>query len=212
VSRRCAALAFLALAPASCGGTERRADPFVVRVEMEGATTAAEVATGFAVAPERVVTVAHVLEPRRRLVVRADGRVLRARVLRADAKDDLAVLAVPGLRDVPAPQIERAASGSEKLRILVRRGGRASAVAATLVRRVRATLHTPDARARTRPALQLRAHVALGDSGAAVVKPDGRLAGVLFARASNGSPTAYAIDAVALPGFLSSVSLHLRKP
>jgi V8-like Glu-specific endopeptidase len=58
----------------------------------------------------------------------------------------------------------------------------------------------------------LRAHVALGDSGAPVVDDRDRVVGVLFARASSASPTAYAVAATALTPFLNTpVSLRLRK-
>jgi hypothetical protein len=45
--------------------------------------------------------------------------------------------------------------------------------------------------------------VHLGDSGAPVVDGDGRVAGVVFARASNGSATAYAVDASAIRNLLT---------
>jgi S1-C subfamily serine protease len=204
VSRARAAVVCAAVAVAGCGQSKQRADPVVVRVELDGATSAAQVATGFAIAPARVVTVSHVLEPGRRLRVRTGGRVLRGRVLRSDLSDDLAVVAVPGLRGVSVPRFHRVSSGGTQLQILVRRGGRTARIAATLVRPVRATLRTPNAPARTRPALELRAHVALGDSGAPVVDRDGRVAGVLFARLSNGRATAYAVDASALETVLNN--------
>ncbi len=76
--------------------------PAVVTVSSPAPTGAAQVATGFAVGPERVVTVAHVLERGRRLLVRtADGRVRRASIVRVDRRDDLALLAVPGLAAQP---------------------------------------------------------------------------------------------------------------
>jgi S1-C subfamily serine protease len=199
----CAAvLAAAASAVALHGDEPRHADPLIVRVELEGASSPAEVATGFAVGPERIATVEHVLEPGRPLVIRRGGRVWRGRVLRTDAQDDLALLAVPGLRDVAAARLHRAAAAGTALRILVRRGGASARVRATLVRPVRATLHTPDSPRRTRLALQLSARVALGDSGAPVVDDDGRIAGVLFARTSNGSGTAYAVDEVELKKLL----------
>jgi S1-C subfamily serine protease len=202
VSRARAALVCAAVAVAGCGQGEQRGDPVVVRVELEGATSATEVATGFAVAANRVVTVAHVLDPGRRLLVRAGGRTWRGRVVRRDERNDLALLAVSRFRLASAPAIQRIAADGGRLRILVRRGGRTAHLRARLVRPVQATLHTPNSPARTRPALQLDAHVALGDSGAPVVDMNGRIAGVVFARASNGSPTAYAVDAVAVQKLL----------
>jgi S1-C subfamily serine protease len=179
---------------------ERAPDPAVVRVQLKGATTAAEVATGFVVAPGRVVTVAHVLTRGRRIVVRdGSGRVHSARLTRKDSNDDLALLSVRGLEDGPELRLHRVAAVGTPLRILVPQ----SAITARLTRPIRATLRGPNSGPDTRPALQLRAQVALGDSGAPVVDDDGRVAGVLFARASNGSPTAYAVDSAALDKFLA---------
>ena len=63
-----------------CGGHD--ANPAIVRVQLEGATHAADVATGFVAQPGRVVTVAHVLEPDRRLVVVRSGKSQPGRVVR----------------------------------------------------------------------------------------------------------------------------------
>ena len=54
------------------------------------------------------------------------------------------------------------------------------------------------ARAVVRPALELSARIAPGDSGAAVVTDCGALAGVVFAASRNRSDTAYAVDASAV--------------
>jgi S1-C subfamily serine protease len=68
---------------------------------------------------------------------------------------------------------------------------------------VRATVRGPDWGPYRRPALELAAHVRSGDSGAPFVDGHGRVAGVLFARTSDGRGTAYALDASALTRFLS---------
>jgi S1-C subfamily serine protease len=178
---------------------EHSVNPHVVRVELRGATRAAEVATGFVVRPGRVVTVAHVLEPGRRLVIRdAGGHSWRGRLLREDQRDDLALVAVEGMRARPAARLARVAAGGSSLRILVRRGSRNVTLPAQLARAIRATLHSPNARPYTRPALELRARVAFGDSGAPVVDREGRVAGVVFARASEAPGTAYAVASTAL--------------
>ena len=58
------------------------------------------------------------------------------------------------------------------------------------------------ARAVARPALELSARIAPGDSGAAVVSDGGELAGVVFAASRNRSETAYAVDASAVTHLL----------
>ena len=180
-------------------GDEPSADPAVVRVELDGATTAAEVATGFVVGAGRVVTVAHVLNADRRLVVRSgSGPPRPARVLREDRRNDLALIGVRGL--TAAPFGREVTNGA---RLLVRRGGRTTALRATIRRRIRATVRGPDWGPYRRAALELAARVQLGDSGAPLVDADGDVAGVLFARASDGRGTAYAVSGSALATLLA---------
>ena len=57
-------------------------------------------------------------------------------------------------------------------------------------------------RARRRPALDLDAAVAGGDSGAPVIGRDGRVVGVLFAASRERARTAYAVDGTALGALL----------
>jgi S1-C subfamily serine protease len=149
------------------------------------------IATGFAVADGRVVTVAHVIDG----PVTVGGR--RVRVLHVDPRSDLALLSVPGLVADP-PGIARAANGDHLRVIRLRRGGLSSLsvhVRRSIVAHVRAA---GAARAVVRPALELSARIAPGDSGAAVVSDGGALAGVVFAASRNRSDTAYAVDASAV--------------
>jgi S1-C subfamily serine protease len=198
VIRLVAALAVSALI-AGCGG--HRPDPSVVRVEFEGATDAAETATGFVAGRDRVVTVAHVLAgDGRRLVVRdRDGTLRRARLLRKDARNDLALLSVPGIGRA-APALHSGTAGGA-VRIFVIRRRRPVALDARVLRPIHATVRGPNSGPYSRRALELSAHVRLGDSGAPVVDRDGRITGVLFARLSSGAPTAYAVDASAVRPF-----------
>jgi S1-C subfamily serine protease len=170
--------------------------PTVVTVSVPVATGAAEVATGFAVGPERVVTVAHVLDPHRRLLVRAEhGRAHLARVLRVDSTDDLALLAVPGLAARPVRTVSGTVSSA---RVLVRRSGRVVAMAAAIRRSVTAHVTGPGSGPYVRPALELAAAVAIGDSGAPVVDARGAVTGIVFARSNDRPGTTYAVDARAL--------------
>jgi S1-C subfamily serine protease len=195
----CAAAVVALLAVAALRNAKPSTDPAVVRVELEGATGAAEAATGFVVGPGRVVTVAHVLNPDRRLVVRSgDEALLRARVLRVDRRNDLALIGVSELKAASF-----AGEGTSGGRLLVRRGGRTAALRATIRRQIRATVRGPDWGPYRRAALELAAHVKLGDSGAPLVDGNGDVAGILFARASDGRGTAYAVSGSALAALLS---------
>jgi hypothetical protein len=151
----------------------------------------ANVATGFTVAPGRVVTVAHALEGDSVTVRGADGIARRAAVVRRDETLDLALLAVSGPR--PAPGFTPAGP-----RLLVLRGGEPAALPVRVVRRIAANVRTAGERGVVRrPALELAGAVAAGDSGAPVLR-DGRIAGVVFARSRDRAGVAYAVDAEAL--------------
>jgi S1-C subfamily serine protease len=153
------------------------------------------IATGFAVADGRVVTVAHVLDG----PVTVHGH--RVRVLRVDRPNDLALLSVPGLGS-GAPDIASAANG-EHLRVLRIRAGHSSSLSVHVRRSIVAHVRASgSARAVVRPALELAARVASGDSGAPVVTEDGALAGIVFAASRNRPQTAYAVDADAVKQLL----------
>jgi hypothetical protein len=168
------------------------AAPRALRVAVTSPAGAASLATGFAAGGDRVVTVAHVLD--NGATVTVDGR--RARVLRVDRRDDLALLALPGLR---AARVRLTAGGGARdARLLARSGARPAAVR----RAITATVRIEPAAAVRRPALELAADVAGGDSGAALVDGEGRVAGVLFATSTARAHTAYAVDAAPLRALL----------
>ena len=210
-------LAPLAAVLAACGddpASPRAAGPRLVSVLGQGS----EHATGFAVAPARVVTVAHALAGggavRVRVggamrlpvggapPVRAGGASRAARVLRVDRRADLALLAVPGL---PARAARTASAGDdENAMVLVLRSGHAAALGATVRRAIDARVSAPGAgRPLRRSALELEVRTRAGDSGAPVVTEDGEVTGVVFARSRNEAGTAYAVDARALGDFLA---------
>ena len=161
-----------------------------------------DIATGFAVADGRVVTVAHVIDG----PVTVAGRPVR--VIRVDRRSDLALLSAPGVHaaagagapgSAGAPGTAGAANG-EHLRVVRLRAGRSSSLsvhARSIVAHVR-TAGAADAL--VRPALELsvdpgRGRVAPGDSGAAVITDSAELAGIVFAVSRNRAGTAYAVDA-----------------
>jgi S1-C subfamily serine protease len=170
--RRLAALALLALAGCGAAGPPRLA---AVRVGDEHAT-------GFAAGTGRIVTVAHVLQPGRPVLVA--GRPARVRVL--DRRLDIAVLdaAARGELRYGTPRAGARAT------VLVLRSGVPRSLP-TIVRRT-ITAHLAGA---SRPALELAGAVQPGDSGSPVLDRDGRLLGVVFAQSARAI---YALDARAL--------------
>jgi S1-C subfamily serine protease len=149
--------------------------PQVVRVAVGH-----ERATGFVAGDGLVVTVAHVLGGGDRVVV--DGR--RATVIRLDRRHDLALLGVDGIGGEP-----RVGRGDETTML-----GRP----APIVRHISARVDGGP----PRPAIEIRADVAAGDSGAPVVTSTGSVAGVVFARSRTRARLAYAVDATAVAQLL----------
>jgi hypothetical protein len=183
-----AGVAAAALVPA--GGERDAPAPRIVRVSVTSPAGAAELATGFAAGGNRIVTVAHVLDAGGALTV--DGRA--ASVLRVDRRDDLALLAVRGLR-APAPT----GSGTGATRLQLRSGPRRASARRAITATVRIA---PDPPVR-RPALELAADVAHGDSGAPVLDGHGRITGVVFAASTGRAHTAYAVDGAAVAALLT---------
>jgi hypothetical protein len=173
---------------AGCGGAER---PDVLRVTVAQDGLLPEIATGVAVGDERVLTVAHPLDGGH--AVHVAGRP--ARVLRIDRGLDLALLEVPGLR---APALRLGGDGA-RAALVVLRDGRPREEAGRIRRRVLVRWsEQPGDPPRDRPGLELAATVDPGDSGAPVLDAQGRLLGVLYARAADDDGTAWAVDASAV--------------
>jgi S1-C subfamily serine protease len=199
VVRVAAPLLVLAGAWLGCGDSASSGQdgPRVVSVLGAGS----ERATGFVVAPGRLVTVAHALEGRRLVRVRAGGRLRRARIMLVDRQADLALLAVPALR-AGAPRVG-AATNDEDAGVLVLRAGRPAALSAAVRRTIDARVGAPGGARLRRPALELEARTRAGDSGAPVVRENGEVMGVLFARSRTEENTAYAVDAGELAELLA---------
>jgi S1-C subfamily serine protease len=187
----CAPALLVASAVAHATGGGVATAPAIVKV----GDGPAAVATGFAVSPLRVVTVAHVLEGDAVSVRGADGISRRAAVVRRDDELDLALLAVRGLP--PATGFTPAGT-----RMLAHRDGGVAALPVHVLRRIAARVRTAgESSAVRRPALELAGALAAGDSGAPVIR-DGRVAGVVFARSRDRPGIAYAVDAAVLERLL----------
>jgi S1-C subfamily serine protease len=196
-----AALAACPAAAGCGGGAAPPSTPAVLRVEVLHGPVERDVATGFALGGGRVATVAHVLGVdalRAQVRLRLPGaRASRpARVVAVDGRDDVAILAAPWLHGGGA-RTEAAAAGPGE--VLVLRGGRVRALPARVVRAIVARIRTAvGRRVVRRPALELRVAIGPGDSGAPVLTRRGRVAGIVFAIASDRPGIAYAVDASAL--------------
>jgi S1-C subfamily serine protease len=172
---------------------QERVLPSIVKVQGVACRRIQE-GSGFVVAPDMVVTNAHVVagEPDT-LLFRDDGSEVQSDVVVFDPYRDLAILHAPGLDRpaLPLGDIEPGGTGA----VFGHPGGGSLRIAPFEVgRRVQATGADIYDRERTdRDVLVLAASLAPGDSGAALIGPGGDVVGVAFAIAPDRSGVAYAL-------------------
>jgi S1-C subfamily serine protease len=169
------------------------ADARSCRARLEG--------SGFVVAPDRVMTNAHVVagSNRVRILVGGQGRAFDAVVVLLDTRTDVAILDVPGL-DAPVLRFDPDAQRGDSAVVAgFPEGGPLTATPA----RVRSVLLAvgrdiyghPGAR---REVYALRAEVREGNSGGPLLAPDGHVLGVVFAASVDDPQTGYALTAKAV--------------
>ncbi|MFB8279969.1 MarP family serine protease [Nocardia colli] len=138
--------------------------------------------SGFVIAPERVLSNAHVVAGTTKVSVDTPGGPMRATVVQFDPVLDLAVLAVPGLT---APSVTVApgpvAAGADAIVLGYPRGGLYTAAAARVAQRT--TSRVPDiyhGSISERSTYTLNGAVQEGDSGGPLVDTQGRALGMVF--------------------------------
>jgi S1-C subfamily serine protease len=151
--------------------------------------------SGFTVAPEVVVTNAHVVAGQRKTeVIRPDGSRLSAIVAAFDVDRDLAVLRVPGLDESPLPIADPETRDTGA--VFGHPGGQSALdVSPALIRR-QISARGADLyydHAIRRDVLILAAELRPGDSGAPLVDRKGNVVGVAFAISLDRGDTAYAL-------------------
>ena len=151
--------------------------------------------TGFVVAPDRVVTNAHVVAGVERPLVELPGVAAReGTIVYFDPIDDLAVIAVEGLAADPLPFAPTLGAGAPAVVQGYPLGGPFTMVAAGVLST--GTAPVPDIydeSAAPREIYDLRAAVRPGNSGGPLLTEDGAVAGVVFARAENDAERGYAM-------------------
>ena len=183
--------------PAETGfapGVQERVAASTVKIEGECSRRIQE-GSGFTIAPNLVVTNAHVVAGvKKPTVIRPDGRHLAATLVYFDADRDLALLQVPGLGQTPlqiatAKVGDRGAifghpGGQDPLRVAPAR------VSQEVTARGRDLY---DSHRTDRDVFVLAATLHPGDSGAAFTDLNGNVVGVAFAIAPDEPDTAYAL-------------------
>ena len=162
--------------------------------------------SGFTVAPDLVVTNAHVVAGQQRtIVVRPDGRRLRAQVTVFDPVRDLALLAVPGRGQAPLPLADGRVGAT--VAVFGHPEGQASLEISPAAIRQQVNALGPDLYqlGMTRRAVYvLAAELAPGDSGAGLGNADGQVVGVAFAISPDDRETAYALAVSELRSVLAA--------
>jgi len=176
--------------------TVERAAQSIVKIIGEANCNRGQEGTGVVIAPERVVTNAHVVagvgNPRVQITGR--GRAYDATVVTFDPDRDVAVLDVPGL---PAPSLPLGRDldrGDDAVIAGFPNNGPFVPSAA----RIRAVLRARGEDIYGQPGVvrqvySLFATVEPGNSGGPVLSPDGKMAGLVFAKSLDDASTGYAL-------------------
>jgi S1-C subfamily serine protease len=152
--------------------------------------------SGFVIAPDRVMTNAHVVASVNEPVVEIpDGRVLPGRVVHFDPVHDIAVLAVEGLDVRPLPVGEELADGTLAAFQGYPAGGPFQSQPATV--QGLSTVIVQNIYGADPEELEvytLAADVEQGNSGGPLLDQGGRIAGLVFAKATDDVPVGYALS------------------
>jgi S1-C subfamily serine protease len=191
------------------GPTSRAPDPAhaLVQVVARGCTVVDTGATGWRTDGGLVVTVAHAV--RGSNAVRVDG--VPARIVAVDNRTDVAVLVPATALDASALDTARGLDGARRVWLArFASGGEARIVSSAGAGPVvTATIDEPiDDANYSRRAFSMSVAVDHGDSGAPVVDIHGRVTGMVFATARDGSPMTYAVAADDIRGALQHLDVN----
>jgi len=153
--------------------------------------------TGFVVAPNRVMSNAHVVAGAESATVEVDGRTYDAYVISYDPQADISILDVPELPAAPLQFAQgEAATGTDAVVMGYPGGGDFAATPA----RIRETieLNGPDiyrSTTVTRQVYTIRGSVRQGNSGGPMIDRSGQVLGVVFGAAVDDADTGFVLTA-----------------
>ncbi|GLY47915.1 MarP family serine protease [Lentzea sp. NBRC 102530] len=154
--------------------------------------------TGFVIAPERVMTNAHVVAGTNEVTVEVGRGQFDATVVSYDPRTDIAVLAVPDLEATPLQfRSDEVQPGEDGIVLGYPLDGPYKASPARVRERI-PLLRGPDiydAQTVTRDVYTVRAEVRSGNSGGPLVDPNGRVMGVVFGAAVDDPETGFVLTA-----------------
>jgi S1-C subfamily serine protease len=205
------------LAPVKVAGSQavraavEHAGRSTVRVVAYGCDRGAvvEKGSGFVTDGNLVVTNAHVIAGSTRVVVTDEAGDHTATPILFDPRFDLAVLAVPGLRDPSLPIDPQVVGRGTTAAVLgFPLGGPFDAQPAGVLAPLDATgFDIYNRTETTRYVYELQSLVRPGNSGGPLVEPDGRVIGVVFSRSATNDSIGFALSS---PGVLQRVRAAAR--
>src|ERR1700744_554080 len=154
--------------------------------------------TGFVIAPDRIMTNAHVVAGSSSVQVYASGSPLEATVVSYDPSVDIAILAVPNLPPAPLTFAQgEAKSGANVVVLGYPGGGNFTATPARIREAIK--LSGPDiyrdTAQVTRDVYTIRADVEQGNSGGPLIDMNGHVLGVVFGAAVDDPDTGFVLTA-----------------
>ena len=151
--------------------------------------------SGFVVAPNRVMSNAHVVAGSESVTVESDGKTYDATVVSYDPNADISILDVPDLPAKPLQfDMQEAASGTDALVMGYPGGGEFTATPGRIREIIQ--LNGPDiyhTNTVTREVYTIRGTVRQGNSGGPLIDKDGRVLGVVFGAAVDDADTGFVL-------------------
>jgi S1-C subfamily serine protease len=177
-------------------GVQAAADSIIKITGLARACNRGQEGSGWVVAPERVVTNAHVVAGMREVTLRVTGagQSYTGRVVLFDSARDLAVVAVPGLPAEPLEQGEELSPGELGVVAGFPLDGPYQLDPARVRQVVQARGSDIYGQPGTdREVYSLFARVRPGNSGGPLLSPSGEVVGVIFAKSLDDASTGYAL-------------------
>jgi S1-C subfamily serine protease len=153
--------------------------------------------TGFVIAPNRVMSNAHVVAGSDSVTVQADGQSYDATVVSYDPNADISILDVPNLPQRPLVFAEQPAKSGTDAVVLGYPGGGDFAATPARVREI-IELNGPDIYRTTtvnREVYTIRGTVRQGNSGGPMINRAGQVLGVVFGAAVDDNDTGFVLTA-----------------
>src|SRR6185312_6428638 len=170
--------------------------------------------TGFVVAPNRVMSNAHVVAGSETVTVEVDGQSYDASVVSYDPNADISILDVPNLPSAPlAFDMVEAESGLDSVVLGYPGGGDFTATPARIREIIQ--LKGPDiyhTSTVTREVYTIRGTVRQGNSGGPLIDREGRVLGVVFGAAVDDADTGFVLTANEVAKQMAKVGSTARVP